>query len=170
MRQTEPVTVRDATEADLERVLRLLRQLHPDLALDVAPDTARDTFRAIAAQQGRALLVAEVPAAGVVGTADMVIVPNLSHGAMPYAFVENVVVDEPWRSRGVGEALMRDVVARAEEAGCFKVELASLRTRRRAHAFYERLGFDAVAVGLRRYAPGHHPFDDANREPEAPAG
>ncbi|MHB8680996.1 MAG: GNAT family N-acetyltransferase [Acidimicrobiales bacterium] len=157
MPATEPVVVRPVTEEDLDRVVELLQQLHPELPVSVDGELARETFRAVSAQRGRSLLVADVAGQGVVGTVDMVLVPNLSHGALPYAFVENMVVDEPWRSRGVGEALMRAVIERAEAAGCFKVQLDSLRTRARAHAFYERLGFEPLAVGLRRYAPGHHP-------------
>jgi GNAT superfamily N-acetyltransferase len=105
---------------------------------------------------GRVLLVAVIDG-DVVGTADLVILPNLSHGCRPYAVVENVVVDASSRSRGIGAALFGEIERRTAEAGCYKVELVSLNHRRRAHAFYERIGYSAVGRGFRRYGDGFAP-------------
>jgi GNAT superfamily N-acetyltransferase len=148
------VEVRAALDGDLGDLLRLLRQLHPDYP--GFPEVGPERIREIAGQAGRVLLVATM-AGRVVGTADLLIIPNLSHGGLPHALVENVVVDEDVRSHGVGAALFEEIFERTEEARCYKVELVSLKHRRRAHAFYERLGFEAVAHGFRRYAEGHGP-------------
>lgn len=65
--------------------------------------------------------------------------------------VENVVVDTGARRQGVGQALMDDVLRRARDASCYKIQLLSRKGRSEAHAFYERLGFEASAEGFRRY-------------------
>ncbi len=118
-------------------------------------------------QSGRTLLVA-VDADTVVGTADLMVVPNLTHGGHPWAIVENVVVDEAARGAGVGRAVMTEALRRASAAGCYMVQLVSLRHRRAAHAFYRELGFVAVAEGFRSYFPGFAPTPDGSGESNGP--
>lgn len=45
------------------------------------------------------------------------------------------------RGRGVGRALVRAVIARADDTGADRVVLCSLEMARTAHRLYERLGF-----------------------------
>ena len=97
----------------------------------------------------RTLLVAEDRGEFAVGTADVLVVPNLTHDGAPWALVENVVVDPQWRRRGVGRALLRHAVRVADDAGCYKLQLTSSNHRDGAHRFYERLGFTATSTGFR---------------------
>jgi hypothetical protein len=53
-------------------------------------------LRDILGMPGRSLLVAEVDDT-VVGTIDLLIVPNVTHGGRPWAIVENLIVDEAAR-------------------------------------------------------------------------
>ena len=144
--------VRLATASDLSDLLRLYRQLTGDEAGSLAPDSvaAKALFEAIAAQPRRDLLVAEVDGK-VVGTLDLLTVANLSHGGSPWGIVENVVVDETSRGRGIGRSLMDEAVRRCRDAGCYKVQLLSNKRRSQAHEFYRSVGFEAVAEGFRRY-------------------
>jgi len=99
---------------------------------------------------GHELLVAEEDGM-VVGTMVLLIVPNLSHGALPWALVENIVVDQRYRRKGLGKLLMEYAIARSKEAGCYKLVLNSNKKRREAHRFYSSLGFKASAHGFRMY-------------------
>jgi len=146
------VTVRDAVDGDLEALLGLLGQLadgHHD-ALPAPAATSAMLLASVMAQTGRHLLVA-VEKGTVVGTADCTIVANLTHHGRPWAVVENVVVDGASRRRGVGRALMDAVAERCQVRGCYKIQLLSQQHRTGAHAFYQGLGFQATAVGFRRY-------------------
>lgn len=142
--------VRPATEADLPRIIELLAQLSLDApreqAASPAPESYRRAFREIEADRRQQLFVVE-DAGRVVGTACLIIVPNLSHEGTPYALVENVVVDEGERSAGYGE--LRHAMAAAQHAGCYKLSLTSNKQRPDAHRFYERLGFRAASEGFR---------------------
>lgn len=109
-----------------------------------------DVLASIRTQAGRHLLVAMVEGA-VVGTADCSIVANLTHRGRPWSVVENVVVDDRCRRQGVGRRLMEEVVERCRAQGCYKIQLLSQQHRSGAHAFYESMGFQATAVGFRRY-------------------
>jgi GNAT superfamily N-acetyltransferase len=98
----------------------------------------------------RSFFVAELEGE-LVGTADLLIIANLTHGARPVAFVENVVVDENQRGASIGQALMNEVIERARAEGCYKVQFLSNKDRTRAHAFYRRMGFSPSAEGFRLY-------------------
>jgi GNAT superfamily N-acetyltransferase len=65
--------------------------------------------------------------------------------------VEYVVVDEKYRSKGIGKLMMNSVKSLAKSAGCYKIILTSDNRRERAHKFYKSLGFEASAQGFRFY-------------------
>ena len=143
--------VRPVTRNDLPDLLRLYRQLTRDEVESLPADSvaAKALFDAIEAQPGRELLVAEIDGK-VVGTLDLLTVPNLTHGGSPWGIVENVVVDEGSRGRGIGRLLMEEAVRRCKDAGCYKVQLLSNKRRTQAHEFYRSVGFEAMAEGFRR--------------------
>jgi len=143
------ITTRAATDDDLPALLALYAELHPD---DPRPadDAVHAAWRAITAQAGRTVLVAE-DGGGVLGTVDCTVLPNLTRGTRPFMLVENVVVAAAARRRGVGSVLFDAVLALAERHGCYKVQLLSRATRDAAHQFYEAQGFAPVAQGFRRY-------------------
>jgi ribosomal protein S18 acetylase RimI-like enzyme len=149
---TDGVAVRDARLDDLTQVLGLYEQLAEErpAARPAEHALAVERFQQINAQPGRALLVAVVDER-VVGTADLLIVPNLTHGGEPWGIVENVVVDRSARRRGTGRALMAEITGRCRSAGCYKVQLLSRKHRHEAHAFYRSVGFEPLAEGFRFY-------------------
>jgi ribosomal protein S18 acetylase RimI-like enzyme len=149
------ITIREATEKDIPRILELYRQLtittsptEHNYSADL--DVYRRSFAKIESLTGYELLVAEEKSE-VVGTIVLIIVPNLSHKALPWAAVENVVVDERYRRQGIGRLLMDYATARAKEAGCYKIQLISDKRRTEAHKFYRTLGYQASGHGFRLY-------------------
>jgi ribosomal protein S18 acetylase RimI-like enzyme len=58
------------------------------------------------------------------------------------AWVEDVIVDESARGRGVGEALSRRALETAAGAGARTVDLTSRPSREAANRLYQRLGFE----------------------------
>jgi predicted GNAT family N-acyltransferase len=79
-------------------------------------------------------LAAIAPGGGVVGYARLHL-----EGGESQAY--QVAVDDAWRARGVGAALMRAVERRARAAGRDSVQLDARET---AVGFYERLGYAAI--------------------------
>ncbi|MGR4849948.1 GNAT family N-acetyltransferase [Streptomyces sp. LARHCF252] len=142
------ITVRSAAEADLAALLALYRELNPDDA--PLPEAAADAiWAAISGQQGRTVLVADADGT-VAGTADCVVMPNLTRGGRAILFVENVVVAGGFQRRGVGRQLVEAAVRLGESAGCYKVQLLAADDAY-VHSFYEACGFKALAQGFRRY-------------------
>lgn len=73
----------------------------------------------------------------------------IAHCGGRLAQVENVIVDPPFRSRGVGEAMMRWAIDEARRRACFRIQLTSNKARKPAHAFYARFGFVATHDGFK---------------------
>lgn len=147
------IRTRPATLDDLDALVTLLGQLHPDFPTDHG--RAYGVLASMLDQPGRTVLVAQAGGT-IVGTADLLIVPNLTHDASPWAIVENFVVDQRSRRRGVGRALLVDIFTQADDAGCYMIQLVSLNHRTDAHAFYQRHGFEPLAEGLRKYLNGYY--------------
>jgi GNAT superfamily N-acetyltransferase len=130
---------RPLRESDLPQLLLLYTQLSAQ-QLAVPQAVLAQTWRSILAHPG--LKYWGVLWEGrLVSTCHAVIVPNLTHGARPYAVIENVVTDSSVRRQGLGALAMRALLEQCWQAGCYKIMLASGLQRAGAHAFYESLGF-----------------------------
>ena len=137
---------------DLDALLSLYDEL-ADSRITAAPsdrESSEPLLAEILADPARHLILATVDSR-VVGTADVLVVANLTHRGRPWAIVENVIVAEAERGTGVGKALMEHLIELARAAGCYKVQLLSGKQRSEAHDFYRRLGLDALAEGFKIY-------------------
>jgi ribosomal protein S18 acetylase RimI-like enzyme len=67
------------------------------------------------------------------------------------AWIEDVVVDETARGRGVGVALNEAALARAEQEGARTVDLTSRPSREAANRLYRRLGFVQRETNVYRF-------------------
>jgi ribosomal protein S18 acetylase RimI-like enzyme len=70
------------------------------------------------------------------------------------AWIHDVVVDEAARGRGVGEALTREALRQAEDAGAISVELTTRQERDAANRLYRRLGFEQRETNVYVWRPG----------------
>jgi ribosomal protein S18 acetylase RimI-like enzyme len=115
--------------------------------LSSSPPPTREDLAALIASPGAFLLLARDPQ--IIGTLTLTLyrVPTGLH-----ALINAVVVDEVARGRGVGEALNREAIRRAQEAGAARVQLTSRNTREAAHRLYRKIGFDQPATTVFRKA------------------
>jgi len=122
----------EATDELLEAIRRLL----PQLTEARTPPTLEQLSDTVANQT---VLVARDECDGaIVGTATL-ITYRVSSGLK--GRLEDVIVDESARGRGVGEALTREVMTRANDARVLMLELTSMPYRETANRLYKRLGF-----------------------------
>lgn len=142
-----PVHVAEQTEftPDLrEGFDRLVPQLSSS-----NPPPGDDQLRAIIASPASILLVARDGDGGrILGSLTLVVFP-IPTGIR--AWIEDVVVDEAARGRGVGEALNRAALGRAKAEGARTVDLTSRPTREAANRLYQRLGFTQRETNIYRY-------------------
>jgi predicted N-acetyltransferase YhbS len=151
----EEPRIRLAEEKDVARIVELYRELtitnsevehsrHPSLA------DYQLVFAEIRADPRQKLFVAELQGEAV-GTIVLLVVPNLSHNGTPWAFLENLIVTEKHRRKGLGHKLLEHAIGLAGESGCHMVELCSDVRRQEAHRLYASMGFEARAHCFRRY-------------------
>jgi ribosomal protein S18 acetylase RimI-like enzyme len=148
----ERASPRRARPDDLDALLILYDELvdDPGESTRAEEPPARAAMEAILRDRSRHLAVVTV-GGRVAGTADLLVVANLTHRAQPWAIIENVVVAAAHRRAGIGRALMSHLFEVAREAGCYKVQLLSGKHRTEAHSFYRSVGFEAVAEGFKLY-------------------
>ncbi|MCA9770833.1 MAG: GNAT family N-acetyltransferase [Myxococcales bacterium] len=129
------------TSAALEAVGPVLLELRTH----VDPATLSD--RVARARTSGYRLYGAWEGARVVGAMGLRPVDNLAFGF--HLYVDDLVVRETDRSRGVGEAMIRfaEQLARGWGAGFLRLDSGFARTR--AHAFYERIGLPKVGYGFR---------------------
>jgi ribosomal protein S18 acetylase RimI-like enzyme len=67
------------------------------------------------------------------------------------AWIEDVIVDQAVRGRGIGEAITRDAITRAKALGAKTVDLTSRPARETANRLYQRIGFEQRNSNVYRY-------------------
>ena len=141
--------IREAEAADLPALIALYNELSLDEPREDAAAIERYSaaFSEIESLTGHHVLVAEDDGR-LVGSVTVIVAPNLTYQGTPFALIENVVVTESARGRGVGALIMNAAIDIAREAGCYKVTLTSNKRRADAHRFYERIGFDERKEGF----------------------
>ncbi|PYM92211.1 MAG: GNAT family N-acetyltransferase [Candidatus Rokuibacteriota bacterium] len=126
---------------------RLIPQLSRSAAVP-APDVIREI---VEAQANTVLIARDRREDGrIVGLLTLVVF-RIPTGVR--AWIEDVVVDEAVRGRGVGEALSQEAIRRAVGLGARTVELTSRPSREAANRLYQRLGFVRRDSHLYRYTP-----------------
>lgn len=142
----DEVTVKVARQLD-DETWQALAALLPQLSQSAEPD--RGVLAHVIAHEATTLLLARVNGR-IVGALTLVIYPLLT-GLR--AHIDDVVVDETRRGRGVGEALLSTALTQAQRLGARTVDLTSRPARESAIRLYTRVGFVRRDSQLFRYEP-----------------
>jgi ribosomal protein S18 acetylase RimI-like enzyme len=154
------LSIRPARSEDYETLCQLLeqgdtlhREHHPEI-FQKPPGPVRDPFyiESVLSDTHHLILLAEY-GERLVGSIHVSLresspVPILTPRV--YAVIENVIVDEVFRQKGIGQMLMREAEAWAQENGASMVELNVYDFNQAAIALYERLGYHMVSHKMAR--------------------
>lgn len=150
MSATQPpiLQVSECTEVT-KQLIDAFSRLTPQLSRSSPPPTP-EHLAEIVASDATVLLVATDPAEGdrIVGSLTLALF-RIPTGMR--AWIEDVVVDEAVRGRGIGEALSRHAIEVARERGAKTVDLTSRPSREAANRLYRRVGFEARETNVYRY-------------------
>jgi GNAT superfamily N-acetyltransferase len=131
------VVIRPMRADDVDRVANLLTQLgYPA----TGPEIAR-RFERIGGERNQALLIAD-EAGTAIAWMHVAVHPYLESDTT--AEIVGLVVADGHRSRGIGKALVDAAESWAAAQGCRMLRVRSRIVRERAHAFYERAGFQRI--------------------------
>jgi ribosomal protein S18 acetylase RimI-like enzyme len=131
------------TPAIVDAVTRLVPQLSSS-----SPPPSTAELGDIVASPATDLFIALDDDGGVVGMATLA---TFRTPTGLRAWIEDVVVDDAGRGRGVGTALTEAMLDRARELGCRTVDLTSRPSREAANRLYQRAGFVARETNVYRY-------------------
>lgn len=133
--------IREITKEDLQGLLTLYMQLHDNPMPEQTPQLEA-LWQEILEDGHHHIIVAEEEGK-IVSSCVCVIIPNLTHGQRPYAFVENVITDEAYRGKGLATACLdyaRELACRHQ---CYKLMLLTGSKRESTLRFYENAGYNS---------------------------
>ena len=132
--------IREAVFSDLDGLLELYTYLHGN-PIPEKDGRLADLWDRIMNDKDHHIIVAEED--GIIASSCVcVIIPNLTHGQQPYAFVENVVTRPEYRKKGLATACLDFAKGIAEKEGCYKIMLLTGSKEESTLRFYERAGFN----------------------------
>ena len=140
------MTVEEVTEVTPELV-EAFERLTPQLSKSNPPPTETE-LREIVHSRATVLFMARDDDGRYIGTLTLALflIPTARR-----AWIEDVIVDESARGKGVGEALNRAALDRAKQEGAKTVDLTSRPSREAANRLYQRIGFKARDTNVYRY-------------------
>ena len=118
--------IREAKFEDLSQILELYLHLHETSV----PDNHH-------------LIVCEEDGK-IVSSCVCVIIPNLTRGVRPYAFVENVVTHADYRGKGYATACLHYARELAQKENCYKMMLLTGSQSLKTLAFYQNAGYSST--------------------------
>ncbi len=124
------------------------RLLTPQLSRSAPPPGGQELAEMVRSP-ATVLLMARDGQKGLIGSLTLVLF-RIPTGVR--AWIEDVVVDNESRGRGVAEVLCREALNRASAAGARTVDLTSRPSREAANRLYRRLGFQLRDTNVYRWA------------------
>ncbi len=142
-----PVTIEVANEVG-DDIVAAFARLIPQLSRS-SPAPSKAELQAIADHEACFLLVAREDGGAILGSLTLVVFPIPT---AVRAWIEDVVVDDAARGKGVGELLNRRALEISAEHGAKTVDLTSRPSREAANRLYQRIGFEQRETNVYRYA------------------
>lgn len=144
------MTIETLQLADIPALLELYRQLLP---VENSPEEMACHYEAMLQNPDYALLVAKEDGK-LLGSALGICCHCLAFRGKPFLVIEDVIVRDGLRGKGIGRKLFEALETFALEKGCAYSMLVSSGHRKEAHAFYEKIGFTEDVRGFRKmYQP-----------------
>ena len=132
--------IREINTEDFEGLMTLYMQLH-DNPMPEKTSEIMALWNQIIEDDNHHIIVAEEDGK-IVASCVCVIIPNLTHGQRPYAFVENVITDVNYRKRGLATACLNYAKEIALKENCYKLMLLTGSKEESTLHFYEQAGYN----------------------------
>lgn len=131
--------IREVRIDEYQQLMELYLHLHET---EIPPaELTKDLWERLVNDPDYHLIVAEEDGR-LVSTVTCVIIPNLTHGPRPYAWVENVVTHPDYRGRGLATACLDFAKQTAIRENCYRLVLMTGSKLPSTLRFYERAGYN----------------------------
>ena len=146
---TDPTTtgvVIEIAEQVTPELVAAFAQLIPQLSRSSPPPTAEELAEMINSDSADVLIARDHT--GILGSLTLITF-RIPTGVR--SWIEDVVVDDAARGKGVGDKLNRFALELAERKGAKTVDLTSRPSREAANRLYQRIGFLPRETNIYRY-------------------
>lgn len=137
------ISINQALQSDIPQIFEIYQSLIP---FDFSLEQAQTTYENIHKNKNYCLVVAKKEDI-ILGTALGICVQTL---AAPFLVIEDVIVKEEVRGKGIGKQLILALEEFAQQKKCAYAILVSSGHRKVAHQFYQNVGFSEDVVGFRK--------------------
>lgn len=134
--------VREAVKEDMEEILRLYLYLH-EKSVPEQSEHLLSTWNQIVEDENHHLIV-NVIDNKIVSSCVCVIIPNLTRGVRPYAFVENVVTHADYRGKGFATECLDYAKNIAVKENSYKMMLLTGAKEQKTLDFYRNAGYNSA--------------------------
>jgi GNAT superfamily N-acetyltransferase len=144
------VMIEQASSADIPAMVGLLAALF-NIEQDFKPDTERQRrgLAGVLASPNACIMLARTAQGEAIAMCSAQLVFSTAEGAHS-AWIEDMVVHEAWRSRGVGRRVLHAVLAWASERGATRAQLLADLDNQPALDYYQHLGWQETQLIARR--------------------
>lgn len=134
--------VREIYENELNELLELYLYLHED-SIPEASEHLMNTWQTIIRDKNHHIIVNEIDNK-IVSSCVCVIIPNLTRGIRPYAFIENVVTHSDYRKKGYATECLNYAKEIAQKENCYKMMLLTGSKEESTLRFYNNAGYNSA--------------------------
>ena len=153
-REVETMEFREANAEDFEACLPLLQQLWPTLkivGIDIETQVVeeiKEIFYSLLKNPNIKVILTENDG-HIIALIDLTFRETLFYRGWAM-IIEDLIVDEKYRRRGIGSRLVRLAEEIAQQRNCHDIELNSDLYREETHRFWEAIGYERKAYQFRK--------------------
>ncbi len=140
------MTIEKLKQEDIAELLELYKGLGE---FEMSLEASKNTYMGMINDESYLLLIAKEDNK-IIGSVLGIICKSLLVRGKPFMVVEDVIVDEQYRRKGVGKKLFEKLDEFAKEKLCDYSILVSSGFRHNAHIFYENIGYTEDVRGFRK--------------------
>ena len=144
------VVIEQASSTDIPALVGLLAALF-SIEQDFKPDTERQIrgLAGVLASPNACIMLARSAQGEAIAMCSAQLVFSTAEGAHS-AWIEDMVVHEAWRGRGIGRQVLQAVLAWASERGATRAQLLADLDNQPALDYYQHLGWQETQLIARR--------------------
>ena len=144
------LTIEQASSADIPAMVGLLAALF-SIEQDFKPDTERQIrgLAGVLASPNACIMLARSAQGEAIAMCSAQLVFSTAEGAHS-AWIEDMVVHEAWRGRGIGRQVLQALLAWASERGATRAQLLADLDNQPALDYYQHLGWQETSLIARR--------------------
>lgn len=134
--------VREIQQNELNQLLQLYTHLH-ETTVPEETEYLKQTWQTILQDSNHHIIV-KIVDGQIVSSCVCVIIPNLTRGVRPYAFIENVVTHKDYRGKGYAKECLNYAKEIATRMNCYKMMLLTGAKEKATLNFYKNAGYNST--------------------------